>query len=131
MEKTKKYLIHPSAILAPDVKMGEGVKIGPYVVIGENVQIGDNTHIDAHAVIYEHTKIGAGCQIYPSAIIGTPPQDIGFGGEVSQVVIGDNTIIREFVSITLKLCYFWVHNHTLNRLYFLHYWHKSVPVVIF
>ena len=99
MEKNRKYLIHPSAILDPGVEMGEGVTIGPYVTIGKNVHIGNNTQIDAHTVIYEHTTIGANCHIYPNTVIGTPPQDIAFGGELSHVVIGDNTVIREFVNI--------------------------------
>jgi len=75
------------------------VEVGPYAVSGENVIIGDGTKIGAHAVIDGWTSIGKNCIIYPSASIGTEPQDLKFRGEKSYVFIGDETQIREFATV--------------------------------
>lgn len=91
--------IHETVVVHPGARLGKDVEIGPYAVIGENVLIGDGTKIGAHVVIDGWTSIGKNCVVYPSASIGTEPQDLKFRGEKSYVFIGDNTRIREFATI--------------------------------
>lgn len=91
--------IHPTALVAPDVKLAEGVEIGPYAVVGPDVHIGENTVIGSHVVIEGHTDIGARCRIFQFASIGVQPQDLKFRGEPTRVVIGNDNTIREFVTI--------------------------------
>ena len=91
--------IHPTAIIAPDVQLDEGVEIGPYAIIKSDVQIGKNTIIGPHTVIDDYTRIGEGCHIFQFCSIGAPPQDLKFGGEKTRVIIGNFNTIREFVTI--------------------------------
>jgi UDP-N-acetylglucosamine acyltransferase len=91
--------IHPTAIIAADAQLEEGVEIGPYAIIGADVQIGKNTVIGPHTVIDDYTHIGEGCRIFQFCSIGAPPQDLKFGGEKTRVVIGNFNTIREFVTI--------------------------------
>ena len=95
LEKTS---IHPSAVVHPSAEIGEGVIIGPNVVIGEGVKIGKGTRVIANAYI-EYTEIGENCTISPFATIGSEPQDLGYKGEATKVVIGNDTIIKENVTI--------------------------------
>ena len=80
-------------------KISPSAKISPRAVIGEDVIIGDNTEIKEYVIIRNGTRIGSNCTIYPHAVIGEDPQDFSFSGENSFVEIGNNNIIREFVSI--------------------------------
>ena len=91
--------IHETAVIYPGARLGRDVEVGPYSVIGENVFIGDGVKIGSHAVIEGWTTIGKDCQIHHGACIGNEPQDLKFKGEKTFVYIGDNTIIREFVTI--------------------------------
>ncbi|MDD3249068.1 MAG: acyl-ACP--UDP-N-acetylglucosamine O-acyltransferase [Smithellaceae bacterium] len=91
--------IHPTAIVAPDAQLAEGVEIGPYSIIGSDVVIGKNTVIGPHTVIDDYTRIGESCRIFQFCSIGAPPQDLKFGGEKTRVVIGNFNTIREFVTI--------------------------------
>ena len=95
MTETK---IHPTAIISRDAKIGEGVVIGPYTVIGEKVVINDQTYIGPYCII-EFSRIGKRNKILGHACIGTPPQDYKYTGQETYVEIGDDNIIREFVSI--------------------------------
>ncbi len=90
--------IHPTAVVSPDTKLSEGVEVGPYSIIGANVKIGKNTKISSH-VLVEETEIGQNCSIYPFTSIGLQPQDIKYKGEKTRVKIGDNNIIREYITI--------------------------------
>ena len=92
-------IIHPTAIIAGGAKIGLGVSIGPYSIIGENVSIGDNTYIGPHVIIDGKAEIGANCKLIAACSIGLPPQDINYKGEETGVKIGENTIIREYVTI--------------------------------
>ena len=85
--------IHSTAIVHPNAKLGKDV-------IVEHVEIGDGTQIGAHVVIGGWTTIGKRCEIYPNASIGLEPQDLKFKGEKSYCNIGDETVIREFVTIS-------------------------------
>jgi len=91
--------IHPTAEVHPSAELGRGVEIGPYSVIGPDVVIGDNTRIESHVVIQRWTRLGSNCVIKAAAVLGGEPQDHKFKGEQSFLNIGDNNIIREFVTI--------------------------------
>ena len=91
--------IHPTAIIGPKTELGENVHVGPYTIIEGEVFIDSGTQIGAHVYIDRYTHIGKNCLISPFASIGTPPQDIKFKGEKTQVVIGDENDIREYVTI--------------------------------
>jgi UDP-N-acetylglucosamine acyltransferase len=91
--------IHKSAVVSPEADIGPGVEIGPYSTVGEHVSIGPDTVIGAHVIIEGHTKIGERNRIYPFSSIGTPPQDIGYRGEDTRVFIGNDNVIREYVTI--------------------------------
>lgn len=92
-------VIHPSAVVDPAAKIGKGVFIGPHNVVGENVEIGDGTRIDSGARICPGARIGKNCRVFHGAVIAEIPQDLKFQGEESVAVIGDRTVIREFVTI--------------------------------
>jgi UDP-N-acetylglucosamine acyltransferase len=91
--------IHPTAIVASKADLPDDIMIGPYTIIGPDVTIGPGSTIGGHALIEGETYIGANAKIYSHAVIGSDPQDIKFAGEHSTVHIGDNAIIREFVTV--------------------------------
>ncbi len=83
----------------PEAKIGKDVTIEPFATIGRGVKIGDGTWVGPNAVIMEGATIGKNCKIFPGAVISAIPQDLKFKGEASTVEIGDNVIIREYVTI--------------------------------
>lgn len=87
------------AIIHPDAKIGENVTIEPFAVINEDVEIGDHSHIYSHAVIMDGARIGQHCRIFPGAVISAIPQDLKFDDEYTTVEVGNNTTIRECVTI--------------------------------
>ena len=91
--------IHKTAIVHKKAKIGKGVSIGPYTIAGENVEIGDECFIGPHVFLDGWTKIGKNCRILAQSAIGTPPQYLEYKGEKTKVIIGENNIIREFVTI--------------------------------
>ncbi len=91
--------IHPSAVIAPNAKLGSNVVIGPFTCIGDNVTIGDGSIIGPHAVVHGWTTIGKECKIFQFASVGEEPQDLKFKGEKSFTFIGDRTTIREGATI--------------------------------
>ncbi len=91
--------IHKTAIVHKKAKINKGVSIGPYTIVGENVEIGDGCQIGPHVFLDGWTKIGKNCKILAQSAIGTPPQYLEYKGEKTRVVIGENNIIREFVTI--------------------------------
>jgi len=93
------HAIHPTAIISPQTELGENVSIGPYSIIEGEVFIDSGTQIGAHVFIDRYTRIGKNCRISPFASIGGPPQDLKFKGEKTQLAIGDDNIIREYVTI--------------------------------
>ena len=92
-------MIHQTAIIDVQAKISSNVEIGPYTVIGPNVSIGENTKIHSHVNLSGITSIGKNNKIYPFASIGNDPQDMKYSGEKTKLIIGDNNIIREYVSI--------------------------------
>ena len=93
------HIIHPTAIIGPQTELGENVTIGPYAIIEGEVFIDSGTQIGAHVYIDRYTHIGKNCRISPFAAIGTPPQDKRYKGEKTEVIIGDENVIREYVTI--------------------------------
>ncbi|MBN1767012.1 MAG: acyl-ACP--UDP-N-acetylglucosamine O-acyltransferase [Prolixibacteraceae bacterium] len=83
----------------PDAKIGQNVTIESFVSISGDVEIGEGTWIAPNAVIMDGARIGKNCKIFPGAVIGGIPQDLKFKGEKTTVEIGDNTTIREFVTV--------------------------------
>lgn len=83
----------------PEAKIGKNVKIDAFAWIDKNVVIGDGTWIGAHATIMEGARIGKDCQIFPNAVVSAIPQDLKFKGEKTTAEIGDNTILRECVTV--------------------------------
>lgn len=92
-------MISPLANVSPKAKIGNNVTIEAFATVYEGVEIGDNTYIHPNAVIYPDTFIGNNCQIFPGAIIGIVSQDLKYKGEKVTTVIGNNTVIREYVTI--------------------------------
>jgi UDP-N-acetylglucosamine acyltransferase len=90
---------YPLCNIHPKAKIGENVTIESFVTITEDVIIGDGTWIGPNAVIMDGARIGKNCKIFPCAIISGIPQDLKFNGEITTVEIGDNTSIREFVTV--------------------------------
>jgi len=91
--------IHPTALIDQSAEIGQGVSIGAYSIVGGNVQIGDGTRIDPHVVIESNVSMCKECMVLAGSVIGGAPQDKKFHGEDSFVRIGDNNIIREYVTI--------------------------------
>jgi UDP-N-acetylglucosamine acyltransferase len=92
-------VIHPSAIVHPRAELGAGVSVGPGCLVGEKVSIGRNTWLDANVQIVGETRIGEDCRFSPFAVLGGDPQDVGYHGEETRVVIGDRNIFREFITV--------------------------------
>jgi UDP-N-acetylglucosamine acyltransferase len=97
--RKEEIMIHETAVIGPDVTLGEGVSVGPYSVIEDEVIIGDGTRIGPHAHINGWTTIGNNVKIHAGAIVGDEPQDYSYAGEKSFCTIGDDTIIREYATI--------------------------------
>jgi UDP-N-acetylglucosamine acyltransferase len=91
--------IHPTAIIDPTAELHETVSVGPYSIIAGSVTIDSGTQIGSHVFIDQYTRIGKDCQIFPFTSIGTAPQDKKFKGEKTELVIGDENVIREYATI--------------------------------
>ncbi|MCG6976333.1 MAG: acyl-ACP--UDP-N-acetylglucosamine O-acyltransferase [Acidiferrobacterales bacterium] len=91
-------MIHPQAVVDPGARIGKEVSVGAFSIIGPNVEIGDHTWVGPHVVINGPTRIGANNKIYQFASLGDAPQHIAYHGEPTQLVVGDNNTIREYVT---------------------------------
>ena len=89
----------PLAYVHPESQVAENVVIEPFVTIDKDVTIGEGTRIGSNVTILPGTRIGKNCSIFPGAVIGAIPQDLKFRGEYTTVEIGNNTTIREFVTV--------------------------------
>ncbi|MBI4802308.1 MAG: acyl-ACP--UDP-N-acetylglucosamine O-acyltransferase [Elusimicrobia bacterium] len=90
--------IHPTAIIHASAQLDKDAEIAPYAVIGEGVKIGSGTYVGPHSII-EFAEIGKNNYFTGHAFIGTPPQDYGYHGEATRLVMGDNNVVREGVSL--------------------------------
>jgi UDP-N-acetylglucosamine acyltransferase len=91
--------IHPTAVVSPRASLARDVRLGPYTVIEDDVEIGAGCEIGAHAVVKRFTTLGARNRVYEHATLGGEPQDVKFKGEPSALRIGDDNLIREYVTI--------------------------------
>ncbi len=91
---------YPLANVHPEAKIGNNVVIEPFATVQKNVTIGDHSWIGPNAIIWEGARIGKNVKIFPGASISAVPQDLKFAGEETETFIGDNTVIREYVTIS-------------------------------
>jgi UDP-N-acetylglucosamine acyltransferase len=89
----------PLAFIHPGAKIGSNVKIDPFTMIHDDVKINEGTWIGSNVTIMPGARIGKNCRIFPGAVISAIPQDLKFEGENTTAEIGDNTVIREFVTV--------------------------------
>jgi len=90
-------MIDSSARVTPH--LNSTITVGAFTVIDQDVSIDDHSQIDSHVHIYSHTRIGKSCHIFQGAAVGGLPQDLKFRGEVSELIIGDRTVVREFATL--------------------------------
>lgn len=91
--------IHPTAVVDPGARLGEGVEVGAFSLIGPEVEIGDGTRIGPHCSIQGPARIGRDNRFHGHAAIGGEPQDKKFRGERVDLTIGDRNVVREFVTV--------------------------------
>ncbi|MFW5867351.1 MAG: acyl-ACP--UDP-N-acetylglucosamine O-acyltransferase [Armatimonadota bacterium] len=91
--------IHQTAIVDPKAELGEGIEVGPFSIIEDGVTIGDNCRIGSHCVIKSNVTMGSGNTLDTGVVLGSDPQDAKYQGEQSFVRIGDDNLIREYVTI--------------------------------
>ncbi len=92
-------MIHNSSVIDKKAKIGKNVKIGPFCYVGPDVEISENVELISSVHIEGSTKIGKGTKIFPFSSIGTIPQDLKYKGESNSLEIGENNMIREYVTI--------------------------------
>jgi UDP-N-acetylglucosamine acyltransferase len=92
-------MIDGRAIIDPSAVLGENVSVGPWTIIGADVELGDNVHVESHVVLKGPTRIGAGVKIYQFSTIGEDTPALAYAGEETFLDIGENTVIREGVTI--------------------------------
>ncbi|MCF8254876.1 MAG: acyl-ACP--UDP-N-acetylglucosamine O-acyltransferase [Bacteroidia bacterium] len=92
-------MIQSLSYIHPQAKLAENVVVDPFTTIHHDVEIGEGTWIGSNVTIYPGARIGKNCRIYPGAVISAVPQDLKFDGEETLAIIGDNTTIRECVTI--------------------------------
>ena len=91
--------IHPTAVVDKKAKLADGVEVGPYAIIGPDIEVGRSTKIGSHVVLEGHTTIGENCRIFTGACVGSIPQDLKYKGAKSFLKIGNNNILREYVTL--------------------------------
>ncbi|HEY8511409.1 MAG TPA: acyl-ACP--UDP-N-acetylglucosamine O-acyltransferase [Cyclobacteriaceae bacterium] len=91
---------HHLANIHPDAKIGKNVTIEAFATVQADVVIGDNCWIGPNAVIWNGARLGNGVRVYPGASVSSIPQDLKFAGEKTETFIGDNTVIREYVTVS-------------------------------
>jgi UDP-N-acetylglucosamine acyltransferase len=90
---------HPTAIVHPRAQVACSVTVGPYSIIGEGVELGEDCEVMSHVVLEGPTKIGKRNRIFPYAAVGFPCQDLKYQGEPTRLEIGDDNILREFITL--------------------------------
>lgn len=92
-------MIHETAVISPNAKLGNNVSVGPFSVIGDDVVLGDDCRVESHVVIKGPSRIGRGNHFYQFTSIGEDCQDKKYAGERTELVIGDNNVFREGVTV--------------------------------
>jgi UDP-N-acetylglucosamine acyltransferase len=93
-------LVHPSAVVHPDARLGDGVEIGPFAVIEENVSLAEGCKVGPHAVIHSGARLARFVEVHQGASVSCLPQDLKFQGEDSVLEVGERTVIREFTTLS-------------------------------
>jgi len=91
--------IHPTAVIEDGASIGAGCRIGAFSVVGSGVSLAENVVLDNHVSVAGVTSIGAGSRVWPFASVGSEPQDLKYSGEKTRVEIGQNNMIREYVTV--------------------------------
>ena len=91
---------HPSAVIAPGAVVPESCAVGPFCTIGPEVVLGEECTLISHVVLDGRTRIGSRNIFHPFAAVGVAPQDLKYGGEPTETVLGDDNTIRESVTIS-------------------------------
>ncbi|MFN0054325.1 MAG: acyl-ACP--UDP-N-acetylglucosamine O-acyltransferase [Planctomycetales bacterium] len=91
--------ISPLAQVDPRAELGHDVSIGPFCIVGPHVRLGDGCRLDSHVVLVGHTTIGSNNRFFPHGVIGAEPQDIGYTGAPTRLVIGNDNTFREGVTV--------------------------------
>ncbi|HMP76738.1 MAG TPA: acyl-ACP--UDP-N-acetylglucosamine O-acyltransferase [Kiritimatiellia bacterium] len=91
--------IHPLAVVSPEARLGDRVVIGPFCCVGPDVTLGAGTRLISHVVVDGCTQVGSGCTFFPFASVGMQTQDLKFKGGRPGTIIGDNTTLRESVTV--------------------------------
>jgi UDP-N-acetylglucosamine acyltransferase len=92
--------IHPTALVESGAIVPESAKIGPYCTVGAEVVLGERCELVSHVVVDGRTRLGAACRVYSSAAVGVAPQDLKYAGEPTSLEVGEETVIRECVTIS-------------------------------
>ena len=92
--------VHPTAIVAEGAQVPASCTVGPYCTVGANVVLGERCELVSHVVLDGHTTIGRGCRIFSFACVGIAPQDLKYNDEPTRVEVGEQTQIREYVTIS-------------------------------
>ncbi len=95
----KENWIHPTAIVDPEATLGAGVQVGPFSIISAGAEIGADCEIGSHVSIESSVRMGKRNKIFQGAVVGSPPQDLKFQGEHSELIIGDDNLIREYATL--------------------------------
>jgi UDP-N-acetylglucosamine acyltransferase len=93
--------IHPSAVVEAGARLGENVRVGPFCHVGADCVLGDDVHLVGHVTISGATTIGKGTQVHPGAVLGGPPQSFRHKGGRTELVIGENCMVRECVTMNV------------------------------
>ena len=93
--------IHPAAHVDPGAELGVDVTVGPGAVVGPHVRVGDRTRLDSHTLVTGWTTLGADNHVHHGAVLGSPPQDLKYSGERSDLAIGDGNVFREYMTANL------------------------------
>jgi UDP-N-acetylglucosamine acyltransferase len=122
--------VHPTAVVHPDARLHETVEVGPYAIIGPQVTIGEGTRVGPHAVIEGHTTLGARNRVFQFASVGAVPQDLKYAGEDTQLLIGDENIIREFATLNIGTVGGGGVTRVGNRNLFMNYSHVGHDCIV-
>ncbi len=99
LQTTFSPVIHPTAVISPDARIGNNVRIGPYCVVGANVELGDDCVLHSHVVLEGHSTFGKGNEFFPFACIGGKTQDLKYIGEPTRLEVGDHNVFRENTTV--------------------------------
>lgn len=92
-------MIHPTAFIDPAARVPQSCSVGPFCIVGADVALGENCELISHVVIHGPAKIGANNRFFPFCAIGGEPQDISYKGEKTRLEMGDNNVVREYVTL--------------------------------